>query len=128
MTILVEEHSDGGHVGHKEEMDEIDVQRTTSDILQRCSDNSQLSKVLLIVAEIHKDDGKQSELSNRRRQIGPCKSQIVPLQHVERRHDDQHDNQRIEPFGVHDTLGLIPIAVDDVTIEEEGEMDEHPAQ
>ena len=43
----------------------------------------------------------------------------MPLEYVECTEDDYDDDQRKEPFGVHDALSLIPVAVYDVTIEEE---------
>ena len=128
MAVLVEEHTDGRHIGHEEEMDEIDVEGATPNILQRGSYDGQLGEILLIVAEIHEDDGEQSELGNGRGQIGPLQTQLVPLQDVKGGQDDQDNDHGVEPLGVHDALGLVPIAVDDVAIEEEGEMDEHTPQ
>ena len=128
MAVLVEEHTDGRHIGHEEEVDEVDVEGATPNILQRGSYDGQLGEILLIVAEIHEDNGEQSELSDGRGQIGPLQTQLVPLQDVERCPDNQGNNQWIEPLGVHHLLGLIPIAVHDIAIEEEGEMDEHTPQ
>ena len=128
MAVLVEEHADDRNVGHEEEVDEVDVERATAYILQGGANNGQLGEVLLVAAEVHEDDGEKSELGNGGRQVGPLHAQLVPLQHVEGCPEHEDDDQRIEPLGVHELLRLIPIAVNDVAIEEEGEMDEHTAQ
>ena len=65
MTILVEEHTDGGNVGQEEEVQQIDVQRATSDVLQRGSNRRELREVVFVVTEIHEGDNQQSELRQR---------------------------------------------------------------
>jgi len=128
VTILVEERTDGRDVRHEEEVDEVDIERATTDILQRTADNRVAGEVLLIVAEIHKGYGQQPELSQRRGQVGPCKLEVVPLDDIGGRKDDDENNYRVEPAAVHDALGLLPVTMYDVAEKEEGEMIEHPLQ
>ena len=52
----------------------------------------------------------------------------MPLQHIHRGHDNQNNDERIEPAGVHDALGLCPVSMDNVTEDEEGEVHEHTPQ
>ena len=61
MRIALKELADMGQVGHKEEMYQINVQRTSADILQRHAHESHLREVLMVMAEVHKRDGEQSE-------------------------------------------------------------------
>ena len=119
MAILVEEESYRRNVGQEEEVQQVDVQRAASDVLQRGTDGRELREVVLVVAEVHEGNDKQSELRQRRRNIRPDESDIVPLQHVHRRQDDYDDDQREEPLGVHQLLRPLPVAVYHVAEEEE---------
>ena len=49
----------------------------------------------------------------------------TPFQCVERCQNDNNDDNGEEPFAVHHTLPLVPIAVHDIAVEEEGEIEEH---
>ena len=55
MLILVEECANGGKIWYEEEVQQIDVERASTDILQRATDNRAFRKIVLIVAEVHKD-------------------------------------------------------------------------
>ncbi len=126
VTILVEERTDGRDVRHEEEVDEVDIERAATDILQRTADNRAAGEVLLIVAKIHKGNRQQPELSQRRGQVGPRKLEVMPLDDISGRKDDNENDNRVEPTAVHDALGLLPVTVYDVAEKEEGEMIEHP--
>ena len=115
-------------VWHKQEMYEVNVQRSASDVLQRRAHHGKFREVLLVSAEIHEHDGEQQELRQRQGNDGPRHSHVVPLQRVERTEDDDDDEQREEPLRVHHTLGLLPITMHDVAVEEEGEIEKHLTQ
>ena len=51
MRIALKKLTDMGQIGHKEEMYQIDVQRTPADILQRGTHKGHLREILMIVAE-----------------------------------------------------------------------------
>ena len=56
MTVFVEENADGRNIGQEEEVQQIDVERPASDILQGGSNRREFGEVLLVVTEIHEDD------------------------------------------------------------------------
>ena len=56
MTVFVEENANGRNIGQEEEVQQIDVERPASDILQGGSNRREFGEVLLVVTEIHEDD------------------------------------------------------------------------
>ena len=56
MLIHFEEQTHGRQTGHEQEMNQIDIQRTTTYVLQRGTYDSHLREIMLIVAEIHQGD------------------------------------------------------------------------
>ena len=124
----VEERTNVRQVWHEQEMYEVNVQRSASNILQRRAHHGKFREVLLVGAEVHEYDGEQQELRQRQGNDGPRHSHVVPFQRVERTENDDNYEQREEPLRVHDALGLLPIAMDDVAVEEEGEIEKHLTQ
>jgi len=124
----IEERTDVRQIRHKEEMYEVDVQRAAAYVLQRRTHHSELREILLIGAEVHKHDGQQQELRQRQWNDGPGHSHVVPLQCIKCAEDDDDDKQREEPLRVHDTLRLLPIAMHDVSVKKEGEVEEYLAE
>ena len=61
MGVGIEEFANMGQIGHEQEMDEIDVERPATDVLQRHTHQREFREELLIVTEIHKGDGQQTE-------------------------------------------------------------------
>ena len=58
MGIALEELTNLRRVGHKQEVYQVDVQRSSAYVLQRHAHDSKLGKVLLVVAEVHEGDGQ----------------------------------------------------------------------
>ena len=127
MAVGVEELTNGRQIGHEQIMNQIDVKRSASDILKTGTYQSIFSDVLLVMAEVHKDNGQQSESGNGQRQHGPLHSQDMPLQRIEGGKDDNDDNNRVEPLGVHQSLEALPIAMHHIAIDKEGEIHEQLA-
>ena len=79
----------------------------------------------MVVAEVHECNGQQSETRDGQGDDAPRHTHRVPLQGVERSQYHHDDNHWEEPLAVHHLLGIRPIAVYDVAIEEEGEVEQH---
>ena len=90
MSIGIEEGTYGRQVGDEEEVKHIDVKSSSSYVLQASSNHRELREIILEIAEIHEHDGQQRELGYGAGQIGPLKTQGVPLQYVQRANDDYH--------------------------------------
>ena len=71
MAVGIEERADSGQVGQEKIVDEINVQRTSSNVLKKAPHPRHMSKVLVIVAEIHENHGEQRETCQRQRDDGP---------------------------------------------------------
>ena len=106
MAVGTEEGTNARQIGHEQEVDEVDVEGTPSDILQGASYPGHLGEILLIMTEIHKDDGQQDKLGQRQGKVRPLQTQGMPLEHIKSAEDDDDDDERIEPAGVHYPLGL----------------------
>ena len=117
MRIALKELANMRQVWHKEEMYQINIQRTSANILQWNAHESQLGEVLMVVAEVHKCDGKQSESRHRQGNDSPRHAHIVPLQGIECTEYGK------EPLRVHYPLCLVPITVYDVTVKEERKIE-----
>ena len=61
MGIALEELTNLRQVGHKQEVNQVDVQRPSANVLQRHAHDSKLGEILLVVAEVHEGDGQQAE-------------------------------------------------------------------
>ena len=109
-------------------MNKIDVQRPASDVLQRCSHEGHLGEILMIMTEIHKGCRQQQEFGHRQRHNSPRHSHEVPLQGIHRTENHQHNQYGEEPLAVHNALGLLPIAMYDIAVQEEGEIEKHLSQ
>lgn len=83
MAVQVKVVADGWQVRHEQIVNQIDVERATPDVLQAGTDNRPLGEVLLVIAEVHEDDGQQRKACQGQRQGGPGHSQPVPLLGVE---------------------------------------------
>ena len=53
MLVEFEECTNGGEVGQEQEVQKIDVQSASADVLQRAAKESHLGEVWCIVAEVH---------------------------------------------------------------------------
>ena len=120
MVIVLEERADDGQAGQKQEMDEVDVERAASYILQRGSNDCHLREIVLIMTEIHQGDNEQQEHCRCQWNDGPRHAQVMPLQGIHGAEDGHGDDDDEEPLGVHQLLGAVPIAVGYVAKEEEG--------
>ena len=58
MRIALEELTNLRQVGHKQEVYQVDVQRSPAYVLQRHAHDSKLGEILLVVAEVHEGDGQ----------------------------------------------------------------------
>ena len=74
MTVSTKEGTNARQVGHEEEMDEVDVQGASAYILKGAPYPCHLCEILVIVPEIHKDNGEQDEFGQCHRQIGPLEA------------------------------------------------------
>ena len=72
--------------------------------------------------EIHKGNGQQKKLRQCERYDSPSHTQRMPFLGIKGRKDHDNDDNREEPTGIHQSLSLIPITMDDVAVEEEGEI------
>ena len=61
------------------------------------------------------------------RQDSPRHAQRVPFEGIEGGKDDNDNQHGEEPGAVHNLLSPIPIAMNDIAIEEEGEIEEQLA-
>ena len=98
MTIGVEERAYGREVGHEEEVYQVDVERATTNILQRPSYPRHFCKVLMVEPEVHEHDGQQNELRHCQRQVGPLHPERMPFQGIEGADDDNADDEWEEPL------------------------------
>ena len=119
MLIALEEQTHAGQTGHEEEMNQIDIQRATAYILQRGADDGHLGEVVLVVAEIHQGDEQQEEHGSRLGDDSPRHTQGAPFQGIHRTEDSQQHDDGEEPLRVHQFLETIPIAMGNITKEEE---------
>ena len=76
------------YIGHKQEVNQVDIQCTTTDILQRSTYHTHLGEVVLITTEVHEYNGQQAKLSYRLWQVGPSHAQGTPLQRIQGSNDD----------------------------------------
>ena len=125
VLVDLEERTNARQVGQEQIVDEIDVQRAASDILQAAPYDRHLREILVVITEIHEHDGEQRELRQRQGHYRPLHTQLVPLQRVHRTENHHDDQQREEPTGVHHALPLVPIAMHDIAIEEERHIEHH---
>ena len=101
VLVDLEERTNAGQVGQEQIVNEVDVQRAATDILQAASYDRQLREILMVITEIHEHDGEQRELRQRQGYYRPLHTQLVPLQRVHRTENHHDDQQGEEPTGVH---------------------------
>ena len=82
MAVFIKELANGRNIGQEKEMKEIDIECATANILQRSSDHRKFRKIVLVVTEVHKRDGQQSELGQCRGNISPFQPEIMPFKHI----------------------------------------------
>ena len=56
--VWIQESTDGRYIWHKEEMQQIDVERATTYILQTIASKGELREMVFIMTEIHEYDDK----------------------------------------------------------------------
>ena len=117
--MCLEPHAHIGQFGQEEIMQEIDVQRADADVLQCAAQSCVLGEPRLVAAKERHNHHHQRIHRQRARQIGPLQPQVVPFQIVGSAHEGHDHQQREEPFAVQETLHLCPIAMDEISQEEE---------
>ena len=60
MSMCIEESTNVWQIGDKEKVQYVDVKGTSAYILQRTADNRTFREIVLIMAEIHKDDSQKT--------------------------------------------------------------------
>ena len=123
-AVGVQPFANEGHHGEQDEMEEIDVQRARTDILQAAAEDGLFGERLLVVAEKHQHHHHRGIHGQRARQVGPHPPQRVPAQDVGTAHEGHHAQDGEEPAAVEEALHAVPIAVGQIAAEEELEVDD----
>ena len=123
-AVGIQPFANEGHHGEQDEVEEIDVQRARTDILQAAADDGRLRERLLVVAEKHQHHHHRGIHGQRARQVGPHPPERVPAQDVGAAYEGHYAQDGEEPAAVKHALHTVPVAVGQVAAEEELEIDD----
>ena len=115
------EHRD---IDDEKEVEEVDVKRTYTNVLQRSARQSTAAEDRSIVTEDEDYREHQGVHGKGSRKICPLSPQFMPAEMLANRHDGNRHDQRGEPRCVEKTLETLPITVYDVSGNEKMEEDD----
>ena len=96
-TIVVEPFAHLRHFRQEDEVEQVDVESTYTDVLQRATNDFVAGEPFLIIIEEDEHHREQGEHCHGARQVGPCKLQGVPAEDVGTAYECHYGQQGEEP-------------------------------
>ena len=121
MGVGLEPGAYGGQMGKEKVVEEVDVKSADTYVLQSPTSYALTGKPVLVAAEEGHAHQHQRIHSKGARQVGPMQAKGVPVEVVGGADEGDNDEEGEEPGGIQQTADAVPMAVAEISEEEEME-------